>query len=277
MAMPIRCVGAGSRLKRDAWREGLSPALRGWALAPSPPFHTTNPSRSLHRSVQEKRTQKRWYAHDRAPPHPQAKASASMRHCVMQACSAQPWAIPRHGRRGWQSCVPRSGSTSPTSSARCSARLRADAIHPAARSGSYWAVVRSTQRQNPNGCCHQRLHSPNRAASPRTRRRLDMDSPRPPVRRRPAWRSTMWWASCEASPILRQQINVVTQDEVRLKGNIVIGVHSGSYRTIRGRSLLAVVGDETPYWRSEFCRADVEIFRACAPALAASGGIWVGI
>ena len=82
----------------------------------------------------------------------------------------------------------------------------------------------------------------------------------------------------QASPILRQQINVVTQDEVRLKGNIVIGVHSGSYRTIRGRSLLAVVGDETSYWRSEdSAQPDVEIFRACAPALAASGGIWVGI
>jgi hypothetical protein len=82
----------------------------------------------------------------------------------------------------------------------------------------------------------------------------------------------------EASPILRGQINVVTQDEVRLRGNIIIGVHSGSYRTIRGRILLAVVGDETSYWRSEdSAQPDVEIFRACAPALAASGGIWVGI
>ena len=82
----------------------------------------------------------------------------------------------------------------------------------------------------------------------------------------------------QASPILRQQINVVTQDEVRLKGNVIIGVHSGSYRTLRGRTLLAVVGDETAFWGSEdSAQPDLEIFRACAPALAASRGMWIGI
>jgi hypothetical protein len=82
----------------------------------------------------------------------------------------------------------------------------------------------------------------------------------------------------ESSPILRQQVESVTAEEVRLRGNIVIGVHAGSYRTIRGRSLLAVVGDETSFWRDvDSAQPDVEIFRACTPALAASGGIWIGI
>jgi hypothetical protein len=82
----------------------------------------------------------------------------------------------------------------------------------------------------------------------------------------------------EASPLLRQQIESVTSEEVRLKGNVVIGVHAGSYRTVRGRTLLAVVGDETSFWRDESsAQPDVEIFRACAPALAASGGMWIGI
>src|SRR5262245_55858306 len=82
----------------------------------------------------------------------------------------------------------------------------------------------------------------------------------------------------EASPLLRQQIESVTAEEVRLKGNIIIGVHAGSYRTIRGRTLLAVVGDETSFWRDETsAQPDVEVFRACAPALVASGGIWIGI
>ena len=82
----------------------------------------------------------------------------------------------------------------------------------------------------------------------------------------------------EGSPILKQQIEAVTADEVRLKGNVVIGVHAGSYRTIRGRTLLAVVGDETSFWRDESsAQPDVEIYRACAPALAASRGLWVGI
>ena len=57
----------------------------------------------------------------------------------------------------------------------------------------------------------------------------------------------------------------MTAEEIRLKGNIVIGVHAGSYRTIRGRTLLAVVGDETSFWRDiDSAQPDVEIFRACA-------------
>jgi hypothetical protein len=81
-----------------------------------------------------------------------------------------------------------------------------------------------------------------------------------------------------ASPILRQQVESVTANEIRLAGNIVIGVHTNSYRTIRGRSLLAVVGDETSFWRDDSSASpDVETYRACIPALAATGGIWVGI
>ena len=82
----------------------------------------------------------------------------------------------------------------------------------------------------------------------------------------------------QSSPILRQQIVSITASEVRLKGNIVIGVHAGSYRTIRGRTLLAVVADETSLWRDEAsAQPDVEIYRACMPALAASRGMWIGI
>ena len=82
----------------------------------------------------------------------------------------------------------------------------------------------------------------------------------------------------ESSPILRQQIESMTVGRSAAQGNIVIGVHAGSYRTIRGRTLLAVVGDETSFWRDETsAQPDVEVFRACAPALAASGGIWIGI
>jgi hypothetical protein len=81
-----------------------------------------------------------------------------------------------------------------------------------------------------------------------------------------------------SSPILRQQILSITSTEVRLKGNIIIGVHAGSYRTIRGRTLLAVVADETSFWRDETsAQPDVEIYRACMPALAASRGMWIGI
>ena len=82
----------------------------------------------------------------------------------------------------------------------------------------------------------------------------------------------------ERSPILRQQIEKVTQDEVWLKGNVVIAVHANSFRSVRGRTLLAVVADETSFWRDEASASpDVETFRACVPALAATRGIWIGI
>ena len=82
----------------------------------------------------------------------------------------------------------------------------------------------------------------------------------------------------QASPILRQQIESNTADEVKLKGNIIIGVHSNSYRTLRGRTLLAIIGDETSFWRDDTSASpDVETYRACIPALAAARGIWIGI
>jgi hypothetical protein len=82
----------------------------------------------------------------------------------------------------------------------------------------------------------------------------------------------------EASKILRQQVISVGAEEIKLRGNIVIGVHSNNYRTVRGRSLLAVIADETSFWRDELSATpDVETHRACMPALAASGGLWVSI
>src|ERR1700722_16063483 len=82
----------------------------------------------------------------------------------------------------------------------------------------------------------------------------------------------------EASPILKQQIISVGAEEIKLRGNIIIGVHTNNYRTVRGRTLLAVIADETSYWRDELSATpDVETHRACMPALAASGGMWVSI
>lgn len=82
----------------------------------------------------------------------------------------------------------------------------------------------------------------------------------------------------QSSPVLWQQVETTTADEIRLKGNIVIGVHSNSYRTIRSRTLLCVIGDETSFWKDDTSAApDVETYRACIPSLAATGGMFVGI
>jgi hypothetical protein len=82
----------------------------------------------------------------------------------------------------------------------------------------------------------------------------------------------------EASPILRQEIVSVTADEVRLRGNIVLGVRAGNFRTIRGRTLLACLVDEVSFLRDETSAyADIETYRAVLPALATTGGMLIGI
>jgi hypothetical protein len=81
-----------------------------------------------------------------------------------------------------------------------------------------------------------------------------------------------------ASPVLKDAIEEITAEEIRLHGGIVIGVHSANYRTVRGRSLLAVIFDEVSFWRSEeSAQPDVEVYRAVMPALATTGGMLVAI
>jgi len=82
----------------------------------------------------------------------------------------------------------------------------------------------------------------------------------------------------QSSPILSQQIESVTASEIRLTNNIVVGVHPNSFRTIRGRTLLSCIFDETAYWRSEESAVpDVETYRAVLPALATTNGMLIGI
>lgn len=82
----------------------------------------------------------------------------------------------------------------------------------------------------------------------------------------------------DASPILRREVANVTQTEITLRNGIVIGVHSNSFRTIRGRTLVAVVFDEVAYWRDESSAIpDIETYRAVLPSLATTNGILIGI
>jgi hypothetical protein len=82
----------------------------------------------------------------------------------------------------------------------------------------------------------------------------------------------------EASTLLAEQIAAVTADEIRLKSGIVISVHANSFRTVRGRTLLACVFDEVAYWRDETSAApDIETYRAVLPALTTTDGLLVGI
>ena len=82
----------------------------------------------------------------------------------------------------------------------------------------------------------------------------------------------------EQSPVLCQDIESTTAHEIRLKSGIIIATHPNSFRSVRGRSLLACIFDESSFWRDEASALpDVETYRAVLPALATSRGMLIGI
>jgi hypothetical protein len=82
----------------------------------------------------------------------------------------------------------------------------------------------------------------------------------------------------EAAPMLAREVESVTQEEIRLRSGVVIATHVNSYRTVRGRTILAAIFDEIAFWRDDAsANPDKEVYRAVLPALAASGGPLVAI
>jgi hypothetical protein len=85
-------------------------------------------------------------------------------------------------------------------------------------------------------------------------------------------------AFLEDSPVLRQEVESITATEIRLRNGIIIGTHANSFRSIRGRTLLAVILDEVSVWRDETSAIpDVEVYRAVLPSLMTTKGMLVGI
>jgi hypothetical protein len=81
-----------------------------------------------------------------------------------------------------------------------------------------------------------------------------------------------------ASELLAGQVASIGRDEIWLRDDICISVVTNSFRVARGMTLLAVIGDEVSYWRSEdSATPDLETFRAVLPSLIASNGLWIGI
>jgi hypothetical protein len=82
----------------------------------------------------------------------------------------------------------------------------------------------------------------------------------------------------ERSPVLAREVESTTASEIRLKSGAIIAVHSNSFRSVRGKTLLACVFDETAFWRDETsANPDVETYRAVLPALATTRGMLVAI
>ena len=82
----------------------------------------------------------------------------------------------------------------------------------------------------------------------------------------------------EATPTLRREVTAIKQSEIELRNGICIAVHSNSYRTVRGRTLVACVLDEVSFWRDESSATpDVETYSAVLPSLATTDGMLIGI
>jgi hypothetical protein len=85
-------------------------------------------------------------------------------------------------------------------------------------------------------------------------------------------------AFLEESPILRKEIVKVTQTEIELRNRITISTHTNSFRTVRGRTIVACVFDESAFWRDDSsANPDDETYRAVLPALLTTKGMLVGI
>ena len=81
-----------------------------------------------------------------------------------------------------------------------------------------------------------------------------------------------------ASPALRREVVAVRRFEIELRNNITIAVHPNSFRTVRGKTLVACIFDEVAFWRDESTATpDTEVYTAVLPALATTNGVLIGI
>src|SRR5262249_18721464 len=82
----------------------------------------------------------------------------------------------------------------------------------------------------------------------------------------------------EAAPALQREVVSLKRQEIELRNGIVIAVHSNSFRTVRGRTLVAAVLDEVSFWKDETSATpDTETYRAILPSLATTNGLLIGI
>jgi hypothetical protein len=74
----------------------------------------------------------------------------------------------------------------------------------------------------------------------------------------------------KAVPMLRQTIAGDTQQQITLRNRIAIEIHTASYRTTRGYSIVAALLDELAFWPTDESSAepDIEVINAIKPGMA---------
>src|SRR6267143_1121148 len=75
-------------------------------------------------------------------------------------------------------------------------------------------------------------------------------------------------ALLQGVPMLSRLVSRAGLESIDLKNNVVIEIHTASYRSVRGYTVLAAICDEIGYWRSdESANPDQEILDALRPAM----------
>jgi hypothetical protein len=80
-------------------------------------------------------------------------------------------------------------------------------------------------------------------------------------------------ALIEGVPMLAQMVERMTADAIDLNNGISIEVHTASFRSVRGYTVIAALCDETAFWRDDSsANPDREILDALRPAMATIPG-----
>jgi hypothetical protein len=80
-------------------------------------------------------------------------------------------------------------------------------------------------------------------------------------------------AAFEQTPALAALVKSIDSESFELHSGVVIEVHTNSYRSVRGRSIICAIFDEVAFWRSEdSATPDVEVAGAVSPGLARMSG-----
>jgi len=78
----------------------------------------------------------------------------------------------------------------------------------------------------------------------------------------------------KAVPMLRRQVENVTRESIELTHNVIIEIHTASFRSTRGYSIVAALCDEIAYWPTDeqSAQPDAEVINAIKPAMATVPG-----
>ncbi len=80
------------------------------------------------------------------------------------------------------------------------------------------------------------------------------------------------------TPMLEAMVVGRTRETIEFSNNVDLEIHTSSFRSIRGYSVVAAILDEVSFWRSdESANPDTEILRALRPSLATTNGLLLAI